>query len=360
MLLYTCIWCNICQCILYLYLNSNSTQTNILYIYIYSENSLFSSAGLKGILQGPSAGTTDTGIYNKSPTATSSATSSTLQNTTSRADFEAALASVEDDEDILAAKGVRSELAKDAEEMNEDEPTPTTTTTTTSGKGAAGRATGDGGEGEEEEEGEGETPRPIATSSSSSSSADAMVSIDRDNPSTTDLTNLDNTTLQKVTEKDENIDSELEFNKWQLSIGANDFITLQNALKPIERYALNYRENIEFYQSLYKIAELQRLESITTENNQNFNNEQWNIEEIEKNKELEELRLFNEGEILAVNLTKKEKSNLQSWYIKERSKLNYNLLYRRMSGDSWCLYIDNLSNIPFWYNNDTGKGYILR
>ena len=358
MLLYTCVWCNICQCILYLYLNSISTQTNILYIYIYSENSLFSSAGLKGILQGPGI---DTGIDSKSPTA---ANSSTLQNTTtSRADFEAALASIEDDEDVLAAKGVRSELAKDAEEMNEDESSaPTTTTARTSG---TAHTAGDGEECEGDEE-EGDTLRPAAStsnSSSSSSSAGAMINIDPDNPTTTDLThlNVDNTTPQKVvTEKDENIDSELEFNKWQLSIGANDFITLRNALKPIERYALNYRENIELYQSLYKITELQRLESITNESSSNNNNEQWNIEEIEKNKEIEELRLFNEGEILAVNLTLKEKNTLQSWYNKERLKLNYNLLYRRMTGDSWCLYIDNLSNIPFWYNNDTGRGYILR
>ena len=164
--------------------------------------------------------------------------------------------------------------------------------------------------------------------------------------------NIIETSKEIVDYAKEEKDMEIEFATWQANIGP-DLNSIENALRPIERYAMKLHIDIDPYYSIYYIQELQRLESIINEGNDN--NEQWDVIAIEREREEDEYRALAEGELLATNLTKRTVIRLKSWFLSERLKRKQELRVRLLTGAGWNLCIDSLTKIPFWYDNDTGS-----
>jgi len=209
-------------------------------------------------------------------------------------DVEAAMAAVEDEEDVTAMKGAKAEAAEEAAEFDESSNVP-------------------------------QLPEDADEKESS-----ALVS-------------------QKSVNKED--DMEEEFASWQASVGAKDFGALEAALKPVERYALNFRTVIDPYYSLHYLSEQQRLDEMQADEA----SQGWDIETIEKEKEEEEYRALADGELLAVNLTRRELSRVKSLYLQEKSKRRKARKLRQLTGEGWVHYIDDLTGTPFWYNEDTGE-----
>ena len=121
------------------------------------------------------------------------------------------MAAAEDDEDVSALRGARAEAAKDADQEDFDENAPL--------------------QGEEEED---DTPKDP-----SAPAPGAVVALAPDSNA-------------------EERDMEAEFASWQAKVGP-DFRALESALRPVERFALRFRTDVEPYYSIFFINEQQRL-----------------------------------------------------------------------------------------------------
>lgn len=270
----------------------------------FSENSLFSSKGLKDVLEGP-GGSLSGG---STPKAAASSADSIAPASTEvrRAEFEAAIAAMEDEEDVSAMRGVKSELAQEQDEFDDSKPVAVNP--------------------------DDDEPEPGASTSSSA------VAIKQE------------TQLSEAVNEERDVDA--EFASWQATVGG-DFRTLEQALKPVERYALRFREEVENFQSLFALTEQQRLQSVALEAEEL--DQAWDVDEIEREKELEEQRALAEGELLAANLTRAEKDAHKRWYRKQRRKQAQQQRVRKMTGDAWSFVIDEVTRVPYWYNEDTGE-----
>eukprot|EP00606_Chrysophyceae_sp_TOSAG23-5_P001475 GSChrysophyteH2.ASY1.ANO1.267.1 assembled CDS len=259
----------------------------------FSEESLFSSKGLKDLFEngegGEGSATDDHSV----------GSADTKQSARSAAEIERAMAAAEDEEDISALKLARLEASKEEAEFDETK----------------------------------------------------VIEIDESigKEEATDEGSLSTIPLQLQDAATEEKDMEAEFASWQANIGP-DVKALESALKPVERYALNLRTNIDPYYSMFFLTDQQRLESLSTTDSAE---EMWNIEEIERQKEEEEHRALNEGELLAASLTSKEVSRFRSWYGRERKKRVKDRNTRILTGASWTLIVDDNSGIEYWYNPDT-------
>lgn len=213
-------------------------------------------------------------------------------------DVEAAMAAVEDEDDVSAMKGAKAEAEQEAAEFDEN---------------AVVNPGGDDMEG-------GST---VVTTVSEKS---VVTSLKED-------------------------DGEADFTSWQESVGAKDFRTIEAALRPVERYALSFRTHVDPFLSLHYLSEQQRLAEMQADEA----GQEWDIETIEKEKEEEEFRALSEGELLAVNLTRRELSKIKAEYLKEKSKRKQARLRRQITGEGWVHHLDELTGAPFWYNEDTGE-----
>lgn len=206
-------------------------------------------------------------------------------------DVEAAMAAVEDEDDVAALKGAKAESAQEQLEFDENAVVPNE---------------------------DGNDPIEIST--------------------------------LRGTPTPREDDMEAEFTRWQESVGGKDFRTLEAALKPVERYALKLRTTIDPYFSLHYLSDQQKMAEIQAEEGQ-----VWDIEAIEREKEEEEYRALADGELLAVNLTRDELLQIKSEYVQEKSRRQKERKLRQLTGDGWSQYVDEVTGIPFWYNEDTGE-----
>lgn len=149
-------------------------------------------------------------------------------------------------------------------------------------------------------------------------------------------------------EQNDEREIESEFASWQEKIG-KDFKALELALKPIERYALRFRTDVDPFYSMYFLTEQAKLEAITADEK----SEDWDIDAIEKAKQDEEARALAEGELLATRITSIDIKNLQNWYATEHARRSMERRRRKITGESWSIQYDD--GIPFWYNQDTGE-----
>ena len=228
--------------------------------------------------------------------------------------MEAAMAAAEDEEDLSAMKSAKAEKLQEAAEFDEN---TQPVVETGDSKPEEGSSTIDVSKVEEE-----------SSSSSSRSSA-------KGKDSTGEVAN------------DEK-DLEAEFASWQAKIGP-DYDSLVNALKPVEKYALKVRTVIDPHYSMFFLTEQQRIESMGDPT------EQWDLEEIERGKEEEEMRALQEGELLSAEVQKRNISGFKRWLLRERSKRSRERTRRIMTGAGWSQVIDQVTGVPFWYNNDTGE-----
>jgi hypothetical protein len=159
------------------------------------------------------------------------------------------------------------------------------------------------------------------------------------------------TTSKKLVTSSKEDDVEAEFIHWQESVGGKDFTTLEAALKPVERYAVMIRTVVDPYYSLHYLSDQQRMAEIQAEEQ----GQEWDLDTIEQQKEEEEYRALADGELLAVNLTKEELQQIKSEYAQEKSRRRKERKFRQLTGEGWSHIIDELTGIPFWYNEDTGE-----
>lgn len=276
----------------------------------FSEGSIFSSQNLQDMLGNTNAISdefTSAGVSNS--TSSSSAVSNGVSTSEGDFDVEAAMAAVEDVDDLSALKSAIKEADAVEDDFNDNVVYK-----------------------EKEEGAEDADPNETTTSS-------AVAAVDKTSKT------MESTQDESEVDKD--------FNSWQFSLGT-DFSALYSALKPVERYAFKFHTQLEPYYSMYYISEQQKLAEIVQEE-MDKNGNVITVEEIEKMKEEEEYRVLSEGELLATDLTKRDVRVLKLWYNKERDKRYKLKRYRKMTGDSWSHVVDELTGVPFWYNEDTGE-----
>ena len=228
---------------------------------------------------------------------------------------EAAMAAAEDEEDLSAMRNVKEELAKEDEEFDEN-------------------------------------ANPILTS-------DQLQRTDTDDPTLSVKLEKDTSvtsksivpTVSKDATEEEII--EAEFDSWQKKVGS-DFNAIQSALKPIERYAYRFNTVIDPYYSLHYIIDHQRMDELAAEASSQQETE-WTVAEIEQQKEEDEIKALEDGELIWAPMSVFDVKKLKKWYIRERSKRKREFRRRLLIGEAWSEIIDPVTQFPFWYNEDTGE-----
>lgn len=265
----------------------------------FSENSLFSAGGLKEMLLGDSDEEVKEGMEEGAPAAVPSK------------EVVAAMLAVEDEEDVAAMRGAEAEQAKELDEFSENAVIPTNSV--------------------EELDDEKEKDDAVASTALVPESAPT----------------LEETELVEPAEGE--IDTEL-LESWQQTHGSVGYQALVSALRPIERYAIRLRTEIDPFFSIFYLSDQARLEAIQGESQA----EQLDIEQIEQEKEENERKAMEDGDLVAAKpMTVRDLKRLKSWFLSERSRRNAERRRRKLTGAAWVLVLDQ--GIPFWYNNDTGE-----
>jgi hypothetical protein len=150
-------------------------------------------------------------------------------------------------------------------------------------------------------------------------------------------------------QKNEEDELAKEFAAWQDNVGL-DTSALEASLSPTETYGLRFREEIDPFYSVFAIMEeRRRLEA--TEEAQN----EIDIDEIEREKAMEERRAIDEGDLLATRPRPEELVRQRNLYQREKARLKADKKRRTLTGENWELRDDSISKKPFWYNTDTGE-----
>ena len=154
---------------------------------------------------------------------------------------------------------------------------------------------------------------------------------------------------KKDTESDDEKEMEQEFAKWQKKVGM-DASTIHGSLNPLERYGLNVKEYIDPFYSKYFWAEYQRKAQTTEENNE------LDIEEIEQQKVKDELKAFEDGDLLATFPEPEALPRQRELYIREKTRLKSEIVKRKLTGENWITKSDEgRSDLSYWHNVDTGE-----
>jgi hypothetical protein len=143
-------------------------------------------------------------------------------------------------------------------------------------------------------------------------------------------------------------DLEKEFASWQSTSGF-DGSTIENSLSPMERYGLRFREEIDPFYSVFLINEERRkMEALEDE-------EDIDIEELEKGKALEERQAMEDGDLLATWAQPEDLIRQRNLYRREKARLRSDKKRRKLTGENWSERVDGLTQKMFWYNEDTGE-----
>ncbi len=211
---------------------------------------------------------------------------------------------LEDDEDVAAAQAVQREVAEKAKEFNEETQETTNDEVVTAGP-VTMASTAD--------------HREVKASHSSSP-------------------------MEEVEKGNEQI--EKEFAAWQGAIGP-DVAALEASLLPVERYALDFKENVDpYYSPWYRTEEQRRLEMMESTDNVD-------VEEVEAEREAEELHYMETGELLATNIRSSDITNQCTLFASKRVHSIAEHRRRDLEGKSWVRKKDQYG-VYFWLNEDTG------
>ncbi len=215
-------------------------------------------------------------------------------------DVKAVMDQLEDDEDVAAARAVQREVAEEAREFSE----------------------------EAQETSDEVTGRPVTTDSTAERQEFTSSS------SPTEEVEKSNDQLEK------------EFSAWQGAIGP-DVATLEASLLPVERYALDFKENVDPYYSIwYQTEEQRRLEMMASSGNMD-------TEELEAEREAEKFHYMETGELLATNIQSSDIPNQYDLYASKRAHAIAEHRRRDLEGKAWVCKKDQYG-VYFWLNEDTG------
>ena len=139
-----------------------------------------------------------------------------------------------------------------------------------------------------------------------------------------------------------------EFEAWQSEVGM-DAASIEGSLTPTERYALNFREDIDPFYSIFAINEYKRKMEVQDDV------EEIDLDELERNKEIEERRALEDGDLLGTFPRPEDLLRQSHLYAREKSRLRSSKKRRKLTGENWETRIDGSVNHPYWYNVDTGE-----
>jgi len=223
--------------------------------------------------------------------------------------IESAMAAVEDEDDVLAMRGAQQEAKEELQEFDEN----------------------------------------VQISKNDEDSQED--SQDEGSPAKKKVKKEDVEILKKEDtseEEDSAAALEKEFAAWQSQVGV-DKASIDASLNPVERYALQFKEDIEPFYSMWYLSEQQRIQETESAL------EEWDIAEIEGTKAIEECNAIENGDLLASMPKPKDLLRQRHLYFREKSRLTANKKKRRLTGENWSAETDGKSKLPFWYNSDTGE-----
>ena len=233
--------------------------------------------------------------------------------------LEQAMTSLEDEDDVLAMQGAQKEAAQQLEEFDE---------TIQLKK-------------DEDEQGDHNSLEDSDTIK------DKSKTVASTNGKKTNSKEKNNAVDSKDNEN-KNEALELEYKAWknQIEMGKD---SIDASLSPVERYALKFKEEVDpFYSDYFISKEQQEADFAIME-------EEWNVDEIESEKLLEEERIMEEGDLLATYPPLDKLPYHKQLYLREKSRLRANKKRRKLTGENWINKIDGRSKLPFFYNEDTGE-----
>jgi len=156
--------------------------------------------------------------------------------------------------------------------------------------------------------------------------------------------------ITPLEEVDEEKEMEKEFAAWQVKVGVNAD-TIGSTLCPTERYGLNFRETIDPYYSLYYLTELDGLRQAEE------SERDWNIDEIEESKIIDERKAMDDGDLLATYPSPTKLIKHRHLYRREKVRLKADKKRRKLTGEDWSVRRSgaDLLSFSFWFNSDTGE-----
>jgi len=233
----------------------------------------------------------------------------------SKEQIETTMASLEDEDDVLAMRGAQKEAVEELEEFDETIQLE-----------------------EDRDEHEGQDSQDDGNQGKNKNDKKRKKKVE------------EKITQQKVEpaadEKDEEL--EKEFAAWQSKVGI-DKASIDASLNPVERYALRFREVIDPFHSMWCLSEQQQIKEAEKME------EELDIEAIEAAKAEEERRAIEEGDLLATRPQPEDLPRHRQLYFREKSRLRANKKRRKLTGDNWSVKVDGRTKLPFWYNDDTGE-----
>jgi hypothetical protein len=154
---------------------------------------------------------------------------------------------------------------------------------------------------------------------------------------------------QKNELKADEAELEEEFASWQDKVGMDES-AIEASLSPVERYGLRFRTEVDPFISIFAVMEERRKLEADEEADVAMD-----VDEIEKEKEEEELRAMEEGDLLATFPQPEDLIRQRALYMREKSRQRAHKKLRKLTGQDWDSRIDGLTKHPFWYNIDTGE-----
>merc|ERR1712238_569349 len=213
----------------------------------------------------------------------------------SKEQMEIAMASLEDEDDVKALRGAQKEATDDLKEFDENTAIPK----------------GSDEEVDEPEKGEGgKTARK------------KMVKKER---------KKDDTNISKSEGEQQNSDEkelEKEFAAWQNAKGFEEK-AIEQSLSPMERYGLKFREDIDPFYSIFFINEQRRKMEVME------GVEEIDIEEVERQKAIEEQQAIDNQDLLATGIRPKDLVRQRSLYRRGKARLRSEKKRRKITGEFW-------------------------
>jgi Right handed beta helix region len=141
-----------------------------------------------------------------------------------------------------------------------------------------------------------------------------------------------------------------DFNEWQNQVGmAPDAI--EASLSSTEKYALNFRENVDPYCSIFAIMEERRRLEVEEDRD-----DEVDAGAFDEQKAYLEKVAFDDGDLLGTTPLPADLPRLCRLYQQEKAHLRSSRTRRKLNGENWIQKVDGLYKHPFWYNEDTGEG----
>eukprot|EP00529_Nitzschia_sp_RCC80_P005624 CAMPEP_0113483506 /NCGR_PEP_ID=MMETSP0014_2-20120614/23467_1 /TAXON_ID=2857 /ORGANISM="Nitzschia sp." /LENGTH=1030 /DNA_ID=CAMNT_0000377051 /DNA_START=488 /DNA_END=3576 /DNA_ORIENTATION=+ /assembly_acc=CAM_ASM_000159 len=229
-------------------------------------------------------------------------------------DMEKVMTTLEDEDDVQALRGAQKEAAEELKEFDES---------------AAVELPGDDDD--------------------KLKDTDETTSVQNTGRKTTKTTNgkgAENEVGQKS--DDEAADMEKDFAAWNTSVGV-DINAIEMSLSPLEKYGLRFKEDVDPFYSIFALNEERRKLEAMEES------EDIDVEELERQKEIEESKAIEAGDLLATGIQPEDLVRQRNLYRREKARLLSEKKRRRLTGENWSQQVDGLTKKLFWYNQDTGE-----